>query len=398
MIIHDFGPPPRGLRKAERPSPNDEESARVSRKRQHLEAVSFDCNLDSTSDSESMAPEPCSPALPPRYVVPSILASGHAPSRLPPVLVCFGDSFLKPFSYGFRDSHVRALSISGATARSLGKLESRSGSNRLITQLLTEVHECDFARFSHCRSQTVPMLFMCGHVDLYFNLYQKMFDEHWIDARAYLRESVERYVAFLATLHARWPRLSTVYVCSAFLPVVREEDMLDSLKYYFLSQSEERISALLRVRPEVASLEWRAANVHFFNDLLEKACDAHRAAQPEGSRAQLVFLDVNVLMLDARGRISSRFLMDDPCNVHVKWGVTLPYWLRLLEPVGLRRPHLLQRPLGYVDGRSPRRLLLAARRYRSTCSRAITSTRSELTGLMERSFPLPPFQTQPAKL
>ena len=211
MIIDDFGFPPRAFR-AERPSPNDEESARVSRKRKHSESLSeyadpaADSDIDADSELDALL---CSHAF--TSAPPSILASGHSPARVPPVLVCFGDSFLKPFSYGFRDSHVRALSISGATARSLGNLESRSGSNRLITQLLTDVHSCDLARFSHCRAPTVPMLLMCGHVDLYFNLYQKMFDEHSLDARAYLRESVERYVAFLATLHARWPRLSTVY-------------------------------------------------------------------------------------------------------------------------------------------------------------------------------------------
>ena len=187
--------------------------------------------------------------------------------------------------------------------------------------------------------------------------------------------------------------------------------MLESLMYYFLSQPEQIITSLLRERPEVASLEWRAANVRFFNELLGKACEAHnsatststagntRAEQQKQKQQQLVYLDVNAHMLDASGRITRRFLMDDPCNVHVKWGVTLPYWLRLLESVGLRRAHLLQRPLGYVDGFAPRRLLLASRRHRHrqriARSPAVIPTRCELATLLERAFSLPPFQTAP---
>ena len=136
------------------------------------------------------------------------------------------------------------MKIKGASARGLAKDDSTTGAKKIAFERLERYTEelRAYAAEEDAQSQSPPphphaVLLVFGTVDLQVNVYYRLAHEHSFDTDRFLYESVERYSVFLEQLRDRLNRepersRPVPVVCSAFLPVVSADYILESLKRY----------------------------------------------------------------------------------------------------------------------------------------------------------------------
>lgn len=127
------------------------------------------------------------------------------------IVECFGDSHVKVFrrlnwSGYANDYRFRTLSIMGATAYGLGKLDSKTQSRQIFMKKLRQIPEVDY------------VLLMLGEIDAGFLVWYLALKKG-VDERKLLMRSVENYVEFIRDV-----RLlnKNVIVCSVPLPTLRD--------------------------------------------------------------------------------------------------------------------------------------------------------------------------------
>lgn len=131
------------------------------------------------------------------------------------------------------------VKIKGASARGLAKDDSTTGAKKIALEKLQRYTEELRAYAAEEDAQSPPhaVLLVFGTVDLQVNVYYRLAHEHKFNTDRFVTESVERYSVFLKQLLdqlRREPEHSrpVPVVCSAFLPVVAADYLLESLKRY----------------------------------------------------------------------------------------------------------------------------------------------------------------------